>query len=89
MATMTINDPGPAIVAFFVTFGLDAFLTAFVLALPEVAGIVQTNGVLQETSILNTFSALFPLPLIVNLVGTLAGLALGERLLYSTAVFSA
>lgn len=89
LAAMAINDVGPGIVAFFISYGLGAFLTAFVLALPEVVGIVQTNGVLQETSILNTFSALFPLPLIVNLVGTLAGLGLGERWLYSTDVFSA
>ena len=88
VAAMVIYDAGPAIVAFFFAFGLTASLTATVLALPELIGTIQTNGVLQETSILNTFSALFPLALIVNLVGTLVGIALGERLLYSTDVFS-
>ena len=89
LAAMAINDPGPGIIGFFISFGISAFLTAFVLQLPEAVGIVQSNGVLQETAILETFSAVFPLALIVDLVGTLLGLGLGERLVYSTDVFSA
>lgn len=88
VAAMAINDTGPAIVGFFAAYGLTAFFTFLVLAMPELLGIIQTNGVLQEAAILHSFSALFPLALIVNLVGTLLGIALGERLVYPTGVSS-
>ncbi len=81
LAAMTIAEPGPAIVAFFVSYGFSAFLTFLVLALPELTGVVQTNGILQEFAILHTFQAIFPIALLVDLVGTLLGLSLAERLL--------
>lgn len=88
VSAMAIYDAGPAIVGFFAAYGVSAFLTFLVLALPEILGIVQTNGVLQQVAILHTFSAIFPLALIVDLVGALIGVAVGERLLHSTGVFS-
>jgi len=84
LAAMTIAEPGPAIVGFFASYGFSAFLTFIVLALPELTGVVQTNGILQEFAILHTFQAIFPIALLVDLVGTLLGLSLAERLLYFT-----
>ena len=81
LAAMTIAEPEPAIVAFFASYGFSGFLTFLVLALPELTGVVQTNGILQELAILHTFQAIFPIALLVDLVGTLVGLSLAERLL--------
>jgi len=84
LAAMTIAEPGPAIVGFFASYGFSGFLTFLVLALPELTGVVQTNGILQELAILHTFQAIFPIALFVDLAGTVLGLALAERLLYFT-----
>ena len=74
-------DAGRAIVSSFISFAIAAALTFFVLALPDLVGLVTPSGILQESSILFTFSALFPVAFFVNLFGTVAGIALGERFL--------
>jgi hypothetical protein len=89
LAATMIYDPAPAIIGFFFSYGICAILTFIVLALPEFIGIIQTNGVLQKVAILHTFSALFPIALLVDMVGSIAGVALGERFLYTSGVFSA
>jgi len=80
LAAMLISDIGESIVSIFFAYGLTAFVTLVVLALPDFLGIVQPSGILQQSAILFTFNALFPFPLLVALVGTIVGSALGERL---------
>ncbi len=81
LAAMLIADFGQSVVSVFFAYGLTALITFVVLALPDFAGIVQPSGSLQQSSVTFTFNALFPLPLFVDLVGAIAGSALGERLL--------
>jgi hypothetical protein len=81
LAAMVIADVGQSLVSVFLVYGLTAFITFAVLALPDFSGIVQPPGILQQSSLLFTFNALFPLPLFVDLVGTIVGSGLGERLL--------
>jgi len=81
LAAMVISEVGQSLVSVFLAYGLTVFITFGVLALPDFSGIVQPPGILQQSSLLFTFNALFPLPLFVDLVGTIVGSGLGERLL--------
>lgn len=81
LAAMVISDFGRSMVSVFFAYGLTALITFVVLALPDFLGIVQPSGALQEPAVNFTFHALFPFPLFVDLIGTIAGSALGERLL--------
>lgn len=87
LAAMVIYDAGRAIIGFFASYMLSGLLTFLVLALPELIGIVQTDGILEQAAVLHTFQAVFPIALIVDLVGTISGIALGERLLLLSGVF--
>lgn len=68
-------------VSVFFAYGLSTLIIFVVLALPDFLGIVQPSGVLQEPAVRFTFYAYFPFPLFGDLIGTIAGSALGERLL--------
>jgi len=80
-AAMTVSDASRALVSFFASFVLAAIITDLVLALPDLLGIFPIPGALQEASIIFTFTAFFPISLLVDLAGTIVGISLSERLL--------
>lgn len=81
VASMVISDVGKSMISFFISYAGAALITYFVLALPDYVGVYDPTQVLQETATVFTFTAFFPVLLLVNLSGTVAGMALGERLL--------
>jgi len=81
LAAMVISDAGKALVSFFVSFLGAAIITDLVLSLPDFLGIFAIPGALQEAAVIFTFTAFFPLLLLVTLAGTILGIGLGERLL--------
>jgi hypothetical protein len=81
LAAMLISDLGQSVVSVFFVYGLTGLITFAVLALPDFLGILQPPGVLQEPAVSFAFNALFPFPLFVYFIGTIAGNVLGERLL--------
>jgi hypothetical protein len=81
VAAMVISDLGSVIVSFFPAFLGAALITYLVLALPDLLGIFPFPGLLQESAIIFTFGAFFPVLLIVALAGTLLGVGLAEHFL--------
>jgi len=81
LASFVINDLGKAIFSFFASYGLAGVVTYFVLALPGFVGAYPAPEVLVRVAIIFTFTASFPIPLVVELVGTLTGSWLAERFL--------
>jgi len=77
---MVIFDFAQSVVSFFFAFLLNALIIFFVLVLPDLLGIVQPQGTLQEPSVTFVFDALIPVSLFVDLAGTIAGSAISERL---------
>ena len=80
LASMVIFDFAQSVVSFFFAFLLNALIIFFVLVLPDLLGIVQPQGTLQEPSVTFVFDALIPVSLFVDLAGTIAGSAISERL---------
>jgi hypothetical protein len=80
LASMVIFDFSQSVVSFFFAFLLNALIIFFVLVLPDLIGIVQPPGALQEPSVTFVFDALIPVSLFVGLAGTIAGSAISERL---------
>ena len=80
-ASLVINDVGKALFAFFAAYALAGVVTYFVLALPGFVGAYPAPEVLVRVAIIFTFTASFPIPLVVELVGTMAGSFLAERFL--------
>ncbi len=81
VASMVISDVSKAMISFFLSYSGAALITYFVLALPDYAGVYDPTQVLQESATIFTFTAFFPLLLLVNLAGTVVGIVLGERFL--------
>jgi hypothetical protein len=81
LAAMLIADLGQSVVSVFFVYGLTGLITFAVLALPDFLGIFQPPGFLQQLAVTSTFNALFPFPLFLYFIGTIAGNVLGERLL--------
>lgn len=81
LAVMFISDLGTSIVAFFLSYVGAGCITYAVLALPDFMGVFPFPGALEGSAVTFTFGAFFPLLLLIDLVGTIVGAALGERLL--------
>lgn len=80
-ASFLINDVGKALFSFFGSYCLAGVVTYFVLALPGFVGAYAAPEVLVRLAIIFTFTASFPIPLVVELVGTLTGSWLAELFL--------
>jgi hypothetical protein len=78
LATLLLNDIRNAIAGYFTTLVLTAIFTYVVLDLPDMLGIV-TPGSLQGASTNFAFYAIFPWTLMILLLGTIVGTAIGER----------
>jgi hypothetical protein len=79
VAAIILNEAGTAVVSFFVSYLLGSIITYLVLALPGFVGVFDLPEVLYRTAIVFTFSSSFPVPLLVELTGTLVGVWLSER----------
>jgi hypothetical protein len=79
LAAILLNEAGTALVSFFASYLLGAIITYFVLALPGFVGTFDFPEVLSRTAIAFTFGTSFPMPLFVELTGTLVGVWLSER----------
>ncbi len=79
LAALVIRDLGPAIGAFFASYLLAAGITFLVLVLPGYTGALPSPDLIVAAGVQFTFTAFFPL-LFVELVATLLGAALSERL---------
>ena len=78
LAGLVINDPPRAILSFFGSYVVSGIVIFVVLSLPAFV-----NNALPEiifnAAIAFTFTSLFPIPLVIGLVGTILGVALSER----------
>jgi hypothetical protein len=82
LAAMTVSDVSASLVSYFASLLGAAAITFTVLASPEFFGISPFPfGTLQEAATIFTFSAFFPAVPLMNLAGTVVGIALGERFL--------
>lgn len=82
LAAMIIGETGASFISVFASILSAAGLTFLVLALPDLLGVVyDPQQTIQQSAVTFTFVAFFPLLLLVNLMGTVVGVALGDRLL--------
>jgi hypothetical protein len=81
LAALIISDLGTAIVSFFPSYIGAIIITYLILALPDFLGLFPYPGALEGSAVNFVFGAYFPLMLIINLTGTLAGVMLGEHFL--------
>lgn len=81
LCAMILADASKALICFLPAYVGAAMITFLVLALPDFIGVYDPLQVLQESAVVFTFGAFFPLLLLVNFSGTILGIALGERLL--------
>lgn len=80
LAGLVINDAPRAVLSFFGSYVVSGLVIFLVLSLPALIG-NSLPEVFFNAAITFTFTALFPIALLVGLVGTILGAALGERYL--------
>ncbi len=82
LAGIILRDLGVALVSFLISYGLGAALTYYVLALP---GLISSDSAFREilvkASVNFTFTAFFPFPIFLGLLGSIVGVAIDETLL--------
>jgi hypothetical protein len=79
LAGVVIQEAQRAILSFISCYVMGSLITCLVLMLP---GFVNSTAIPQlvfEMAIVDTFTALFPIPLLVGLAGTFLGLVLSDR----------
>jgi hypothetical protein len=81
LAAMVISELGKSLISFLPSYLGAAMITFLVLAAPDFAGIYDPQQVIQESAVIFTFTAFFPLLLLVSFSGTIVGNAIGERFL--------
>jgi len=81
LAGIVMGDAGKTILSFFASYGLAAVVTYLVLAMPGIIGAFPVADLLTRQAAVITFTALFPIPLLVGFLGSVVGSALSERLL--------
>lgn len=79
LCAMMISDAGKALICFLPSYIGAAIITFLVLALPDFVGVYDPSQVIQESAVVFTLGAFFPLLLLANFAGTIAGIFLGER----------
>jgi hypothetical protein len=80
LTSVVVGDLERSILVFFASYAFAALLTFFVLALPGFVGAFQIPNFTLFLASNFTFEAFFPILLFLQLLGTLLGAALGERL---------
>lgn len=82
LAALIIYEVGQAVISFFVSYFLAAFLNLIILSLPDITGTYNDPiGAVTNASVNFTFTAFFPLPLIIGFAATLLGIGVAERYL--------
>lgn len=79
LAPILISDAGTAIISFFFSYLLGSIITYFVLVLPTFVGVFPYPELLSRSAIAFTFTTSFPIPLLVEIMGTLGGIWFSER----------
>jgi len=79
LAGVIIADFGVAVGSFFSSYALAAIQTYTILVLPGYTGGLPVPDALVAAAVVFTFTALFPVILMVGFAGTLLGSALSER----------
>lgn len=75
LAGSVINDLSKTIESFFASYGLSILLTYTVLVLPGYTGALPSPDLLIFAGVKFTFGAYFPILLLLELAGSLAGTA--------------
>ncbi|OLD00865.1 MAG: hypothetical protein AUJ07_12635 [Crenarchaeota archaeon 13_1_40CM_3_53_5] len=81
LAALVIGDFATTIVSFFASYLLAMAMTYLVLVLPGYTGALPSPEVIISAAVVFTFDAFFPIPLLIEFVGSLVGLGLSERLM--------
>jgi len=76
-----MKDAARTILSFFVSYGLAAFLTYIVLALPGLVGTFLFADLLSRDAAVISFTAFFPITLLAGILGSVFGSGLSEKLL--------
>jgi hypothetical protein len=80
IAVIYISDAGKSLISFFASYVGTGIITYLVLGLPEFVGVYDPSGVIIESAGIFTFTAIFPVLMVVNFAGTFLGILLSERL---------
>ncbi len=75
-----VADPGRSLLSFLVSYAVGGFFTYWILALPGFLEVTPVAAVLVSASLVLTFTALFPFPLVLGILGSLLGVAVSENL---------
>jgi hypothetical protein len=81
LAGLVIQEPQRVVLSFIGSYVIGSLITCLVLMLP---GFVNSTAIPQlvfEMAIVDTFTALFPIPLLVGFAGIFLGLVISERFL--------
>ncbi len=81
LAALVLEEASTALAAFFPSHLIGALITYVVLIVPGLAGTYPLPSVLEESAMIFTFTAFFPVLLFAGLAGTLLGGFLAERVL--------
>lgn len=79
-AGLVIRDPQRAILSFIACYAVGGLITAFVIMLPGFVSASAIPELVFGMALVDTFTALFPIPLLVGIAGTFLGLVLSDRL---------
>ncbi len=85
---MILSEFSVALTGFFASLGVAAVVEYLVLVLPSILGIAGPDVLaniglppISDVAVTIVFSSLFPVPIILGLVGSIVGAILGERIL--------
>jgi hypothetical protein len=81
LAALVLADASKALVSFFPSYVFGALITYIVLIVPALTGTFPLPSVLEESAVIFTFTAFFPVLLFAALAGTLLGIFLAEKIL--------
>lgn len=79
LAGLVIRDPQRAILSFIACYVVGGLITVIVLMLPGFVNALAIPQLVFGMAIVDTFTALFPIPILVGLAGTFLGLVLSDR----------
>ena len=79
LAAFLLEDAGRAIISLFISYLLADVIIYVVIAMPGYVGGFPYSQVLFKSAISFVFAGSFPIPLLLEILGTISGIALAER----------